>query len=437
MSEARKLFKKIFSVDSAVLTVIIHFVSFPIVYFLRILFARELGVENYGDFAVSHSLAILGATFAILGLDKAVLKFLPFYIDQKQFVLAKGFIIFSSVFIFLLASILSLLAFSGSELIQSVLGLKADSLVSASLLLIPTSLVIFLVKLLVTKQRAALASFIFQILLPVIIIFLVLLSTGGENKLSESTAINLLVIGRIITLVILLLILWPIYTSVFKNQATVFQTSEWIITAKSFLFTTLIIAGIRQSGTILLEILHPIEADVGIFVAAKHTATFPMLALTAVHLLAIPKLSILLKKGDIELATKQLGQYLKFLVTAGIVALISFWFWGEFFLSLYGIQSENGYATLLILSVGYLFVLAGSLATPVFQILKENRIVFICMLFLLVFYVALSIVLIPVWGLPGAAWAFAVSMFVGYVIQIRWLQLRTGIGYLPALLKVS
>ncbi len=417
------------------LTLLVFLGSYPIIYTVNILLTRALGPEDYGDYAVTRSVAMLTATFALLGLNKASLNFLPVYRKQGAKDTAKGFILASLLTVVVVGLLLSVIGVGITEMFMANLGSEAHPIRIAMAWVIPLSIGLYATSLLSGHQQVLLSSFLNQLLLPLVVALLV----GGVliigTDLTDFGAVILLVLARVILFFIIGWLLWSIWRNEYREVKPTYEIKHWVGATVPFLLPAFVVAALGQSSMLILEAHHPTEDSVGIYAAVQQVAYLPLLALAAITTLAMPRLAVLMEENETETFHQQLGSYIRILTAFGVGSLLLYIFAGNFLLGLFGHTFSDGHMPLVVLGVGYLVVLIGGLIQPILQIRQEKTIVISTMLILLALNIGLTYLLAPKYGAMGAAVSYTVSVAVIYTVQLYLLQHNVGIPYLSAMIQ--
>lgn len=414
---------------------VIYFVNYPLLYLVNVVLSRWLGAEDYGDYAAAFSGGTLLATIAIFGFDRACLQFLPMYRDQGEYRAGKGFIYFSATTIIVFGAVLSVAGYFVLDFLRIRFGVDEHPIVQAMILIVPMSSVWFLTKLMASQAKATSVALINQILFPIITVLLLAGLYSIRFGLTEVTVIGLMSVGYLSVLAVLLFMFRSIWRTAYVPYKAEFHRREWLYSSSALLITSLVLTGLQQSGTLLIEAIYPNEAAVGLFAAVKQVAIFPMSALVALNLLAVPELSVLIGQADYHAVNVRLGVYLRILIGIGLAALVVFALWGDSMLTLFDETFKTGHLALVVLGVGYVIAMAGGLTIPLLQMLKANRFIYTSMISLLVLNLALCLALIPTFGPTGAATAYTLSVLVIYGWQIYWLHQHAQIDYLASIVK--
>ncbi len=88
-------------------------------FLLQIVVAKQIGAENFGIFAFAWVLATTIGQFCCCGFNETSNRFLPAYIISGDLKRARGFVQFSSFFVFTIAAIVCLFSIAGLVLFRS------------------------------------------------------------------------------------------------------------------------------------------------------------------------------------------------------------------------------------------------------------------------------------------------------------------------------
>ena len=428
-----KTFQAIVAQNETLLTLLVFFGSYPILYLVNILLARTLGAANYGDFAVTRSVATLAATTAVLGLQRASLHFLPVYRKQGAHETAKGFIYAALLAVIVTGLVISGLGVVITQVARSRMLADEHPVMIAMFWVMPMSLGLLTLSLLGGHQQVFLSSLLGKVGLPLITGLLLGVVFLFGDTLTDFRAVWLVILARLLLTVWVVWLLWTIWRREYRQVAPQFELKLWAVAALPFLLSTLVHSALWESSMLILEAHHPSEAEVGIYAAVQQVAYLPILALGAITTVAMPRLSVLLEEKETAPFQRQLGIYLRILIAFGAGSLIVYIVGGNFLLGLFGHDFRNGQTPLVVLGAGYLIALVGGLVIPLLEIRQERKIVNLTMLALLAFNIALTYLLAPHYGALGAATAYTVAVAVVYTVQLILLQRRTGIPYLRSI----
>lgn len=401
---------------------------------VHMLLSRWLGSEGYGDLSATLSVALLVATLALFGFDRAATHTLARYGSENAGPLATAFARFSLRSVALGALAASVLLWGGTRLAEIALSVDEHPIRHAAVLVLPMALAVLLASTLSGLQRPLLA----QILGPLTNRVLLLAFMGwvvvSAPTASEHLAVAFVAAAWLVSVLLLGAFLWRRWPAEWTPAATDHdEAPSWQKTARSYLVALLPLVILEESGILLMELLHADEASVGVYAAAHRTAGLPLIALAAARQLAVPELASVLNQGPAAFESK-LRPYLRFVVALGAAIWLVFVLFGDSLLSLFGHSTEQGHVILVLLGTAYVAFLYAGLAAPALQLNGEHRVVIGCMIVLLATSLVAGAVAVPIAGGEGLAGAYAVAnvVILGYMsLQVRR---RTGVRYFTLLL---
>jgi len=192
---------------------------------------------------------------------------------------------------------------------------------------------------------------------------------------------------------------------------------------------------IGQTGVIILGVFKS-EADVGYYAVAVRLATLTTYILQATGSMAAPKFSELFHTGKMDELFHVAQKSTKLILwTTTPIMLILLFLGLPVIHFMYGAEFTQSYPALTILLVGY-FVSMASGANGLFMNMTGNQNVFRnIMLVAAAINIGLNLLLIPRFGIYGAALAATISLTVWNITTLLYMKLKFGrtTGYFPFL----
>ena len=189
---------------------------------------------------------------------------------------------------------------------------------------------------------------------------------------------------------------------------------------------------IEQTDTIMLGIMRS-EAEVGIYSIAFKLAMMTMLIFTAVNSMAAPKFSQFYHSGKMEELKQVAQKSTKLIFWINLPIFIIYVFLGQFILNLYGSEFTMGYYPLIFLAMGQLILaMVGSVGH--FLNMTGHQNVFKNIIIIGgVLNIVLNIILIPNYGINGAAIASMISNAAWSIMAAIYIRHKFGfsISYIP------
>jgi O-antigen/teichoic acid export membrane protein len=411
-------------------TVAIYIFSFALTYVSNILMSRWLGAESFGDYSVTLSVSLIGSTLAILGFDKATLRFLPVYDERREDGLMRGYVRAGARI--LLASSLALSALGAAAYfgLRHWRDLEDHPVLFATILVPLITLVDFLSKVLIGYRRQRVSILLAKIQQPALVVLVALaffLVHGG-------LPIHLAVAAVVISWLSLLVIYFFVYRHADRGRGDVqpvYRQREWIRATLPYCLTGLVMVSIHHAGIIVIELLHASEAEVGLYAASLSTVSGMFILLAAVSVLAVPRFSILIDADDKAMLQAEVCRFQRFLLAGCSVYAIGLVLFGRTVLSWFGDAFVDGYEALLVLTFGFFVNVMLGLCRPLLQLVEEHRRVIASAVVLFGLNVALNAALVPEHGVLGAAWGFTIPIVLATGYQFLLVRRRRGILVLP------
>jgi len=294
---------------------------------LATLLARILPIEDFGNYAILISAAVISTNFSLIGSDSLVVRELVKYKVCEQFREIRGLLTLSAISTSVAALLVSLffLLLQPLFLKESV----SPYAVLAAAGLIPVSVLISLLSSVFRAEKfpfshAYLAVQPFTILL---------LSVGWYFGLGRPVTLSVLFAFTLVASILPLLGYWLVLrkSRLFSKlrQPAVFEVKGWVKSALPFLFISSLAAANREIATILLGSLATSE-DAALFRIANRAASLTILGLWALNMSAGPTYAELYRRNEIaELQrTSRRGTLLVLVVSMpAFIVLIAFGPW--------------------------------------------------------------------------------------------------------------
>lgn len=404
-------------------------------FLFTLLIARIYGAEPLGVFVSFWSVLMVLSVIAKLGFDTSVVKFIAGFNKKNEFDNIKT--IYSKAF-------------------------KSISLIS---LLIAVILIGFSKSLSVLFYDTP-DNYLIIIILAVSLIFYSLLGLNAESlkALKKITAFSLFQNGSIFLLgLLILLFLFPnsksgiyiiygvsisilillpassfiVYKSInpktkIQNLVFPYSNREIFNISLPMLLGNSMLLLMNWTDSIMLSAMGPIR-DVGIYNTAVRISALIPAILVAVNSIAMPKFAEL-KDNNYEFKkfVKQSTLLVSFLSLPIILGILIF---PEFLLSLFGEEFIEGKSALVILGIGYFFsAISGStyhILNMTGEEIKARNILVISA----AVNIILNLILIPVYGIIGAAVASTFTNFLWNIAAVYFIYKKHGFLTYPIGLK--
>jgi O-antigen/teichoic acid export membrane protein len=409
-----------------------------IAYILVLLIAHKYGADTMGAFALSTTLVIVLSIIGRFGSDLALLKFAGELSSTDRGYEIKGvhrkilfmfipFCFFLSILLFLASEYLAVHVFKNDSLAfdfkfislaivpMAIIGINSEGLRGLK----KTREYAFLsdigVPLFSTIFLAISLLFIRENHMPIIAygasVFLVFfLSQFIWNKRShpEPALLNRL----------------PDKDNI--DTRTIFNVSLSMLIATSSML-------IISSTDILILGMFRSKADVGIYNVASRWAKLTSLPLMAIIAVTAPKISASYARQDLILLKDTITKASMLIFWTSFPIILIFLTFPTFMMGIFGQEFRSGAYALVMLGIGeFINAIAGS-AGFILQMAGREVILRNIMIFTCIINIGLNVILIPIYGLNGAAFTSMITMAFMNITSVVYVRIYTNINplYFP------
>ena len=393
-----------------------------------ILLARLLGASGFGVYTYAFTWTQLLTIGATLGLDKLIVREVAIYKTKSAWGLMRGLIHWTNW----VALTMSVALVLGAIGVAWSLNMPANSeqfiVFCVAMLLIPIETLrnirLGAMRGLHKIVMGLVPEWIYAPLLLLILTGCAYLLLGGS--LTAPLVALIRVFAATITLVIGVKLLQQILPSAAKETPPEYQAKKWLYSALPFMFIGSMFMIKSRSDILMLGVLQSAEA-VGIYFAVSRGAQLLDFIPNAANAVLEPNIASLYTEGKIEQIQRIMiksSRTVFFTSLPIIIGLIGFGYW---YLSLFGKEFTQGNMALIILCVGQLTnVTAGSVGL-LLNMTGNERYTLISRGGSTILNVVLNALLIPKWGLEGAAIATASSTILLNLENTIWARKKLGI----------
>lgn len=416
-------------IKSAGGTFVLKVTAIGLGFLTTLLLARVLGAAEYGAYAYAMAwLGLLGIP-ATLGFHQLLVRDVAIYHAQEEWGLLRGLLSFSNRLVLTVSIVLTAIAALAGWML---LGSRENN---SMLLVFWVALLILPFSALTQLRQAAMRGFQQIILgqLPEMLIrpvlFMVML--GGavfffRQNLTAQLAVALNVVATVIAFAIGLYWLNKIRPIETKTANPQFRTRTWLGGA----LPLLVVGGMHvinsQADTIMLGAIKG-ASEVGIYAVIKKLVDLVVFILIAVNTSIAPTIARCYADGESERLQRIVSKSTRVISLATLPVAFGLIFFGDQVLLLFGAEFAQGSDALIILSLAQL-VNAGMGSVGLILIMTHHeRDAAIGIGIAASLNILLNAILIPLWGVNGAATATAMSTIVWNILLAIKVHQRIGI----------
>lgn len=392
---------------------------------VQVVLARLLGVNEFGIYSWALAWVNFLVLFACSGFEGLMSKRLPAYLIDRQFGRARGFLLFSALWVGGFALVLSLVVFAIAWMMQA--RLLPGVLATLALCILVTPL-FALGSLRESILRAVKQVFRGQVLEAVVrplllAAFTVALVVAASAQADAVTAMVAQGLASFIVFVVGGFWVWRALPAPAREYAPQWQRKSWLVEALPFLAISGASAVSRQVGTLTLGAFGT-AADTGIHAAIMRIAELVLMGSFSVAAIAAPLLVEVLKRNDTIGLTQILRWGARGASAFGCVAALVILWLGEWILAAFGKAFPAGEGALHVMLYGTVLGVFAGLSGVLLAMSGQAAVRAAIGWTSAACNLVLCLALVPAYGLHGAAWSFTLAMLVDSVLCLYYCWRR-------------
>jgi len=403
--------------------VAVKIISLLLGFFLMVLLARTLGPEGYGVYAFFFALVSLLAIPAQIGMPNLVVRETAKLEATEQWGLMLGLWRWSTSTILLLSLGILLISSGLAWLLLDQLSLLQLKTFGFSLLLVPFIALSRLRTAAIQGLRKVVLSQLPDLIIrPALLILLILIVKFlfPAETLTSASAMGLYVIAAFVVLLISIGLLRRVKPNQVKSKPdALYEKKYWFSAVLPLAFISGM-ALITQNTDILMMGLFSTLEDTGIYRAVISVSALTSFGLYAVTMVVMPYFARFHAQGNKGLMQKVVTQSARVILFLAIIMVIIIVILGEEMLGIFfGDEYQSGYLPLVILAVGQLVNASMGSVAGLLNMTGHEKETAKGVAIAAGVNVLLNLILIPYFGMSGAAMATAVSLMVSNLLLWR------------------
>ncbi|MDJ0742880.1 MAG: flippase [Xenococcaceae cyanobacterium MO_167.B27] len=415
-------------VRGAASTLGLRIVATGLSFITGIFLARLLGTSGFGIYTYAFSWTQLLTVGAMLGLDKLVVREVAIYRTKSSWGLMNGLLRWANQVVLVVSMFLAL----GAIVVAGDLDMTANSeqflAFCVAMMLIPFD---SLRNLRLAAMRG-LRKIVMGLAPELILTPLLLLAFTGclylliGEGLSPTWVALMRVCAVLITLVVGVKLLNRALPKEVKEATPQYQSRAWLNSALPFMFMGSMYLIKSRTDILMLGAIQGPEA-VGIYFAVTRGVQLISFAANAASTVLAPNIASLYAEGKTEKIQKILIKSSRAVFLVSLPIIIGLVVFGHWYLSLFGSEFTQGDNALIILCVGQLANVTTGSVGLLLNMTGNERYSLISRGGSSILNLVLDALLIPQWGVEGAAIATAGSAILLNVENTIWVRKKLGI----------
>jgi O-antigen/teichoic acid export membrane protein len=394
-----------------------------------IIFARLLGKEGFGVYTYAMTWPTLLGIPATLGFNNLLVREVAIYNNQSTWGLLRGLLQWSNFIVLVVSTMIALIGIAlvlnfgnnGEREMTDALCMALISLPIVSL----TSLRLAAMKGL---HRVVLGQMPEKLLAPLLLLMFSIFSffwlKGREN--ATIWVLGLQMLAFAITFAVGAILLAKVLPQEVKKAAPEYKIVSWLKDGIPFILMGGLVVINSRVAVLMLGSLQGSSA-VGVYAVASRITTPIIFALGILNNVLSPTFATLYAEGKLVQLQRLVTRSTRLITLSALAMTTGLIILRQWVLSLFGAEFVQGQTALIILSIGYLVnAMTGSVAV-LLSMTRHANFSAATVALGVTLNVLLNWILIPKWGVNGAAAATATSMIVGNVINVIWVRLKLGI----------
>lgn len=224
--------------------------------------------------------------------------------------------------------------------------------------------------------------------------------------------------------------LWHRTTPQFRDVAGRFETKTLLDSCIPLFIVSLMVLFMDWTAILFLGVWHT-DADVGIFYIVQRTATLISFILFSVNSIAAPKFASLYKQGDMKSLELTARNSARIIIILASPVFLLFILVPGYVLKLFGSDFEQGATALVILSIGQFINVATGSVSYLLTMCGYEKLIRNYLIVFAIINLILSLLLIPKFGLLGAALVTALIVSLRNIFFVVEVYRKLSINMLP------
>ena len=396
-------------------------------YLLTLIIANLFGADGLGDYVLSITVLRLFTLLSKLGLDTTSIKFIASFASQNKWTSIFKFRN-KVVFILIISSIFfSFLLYTLSQPIADLINAQVKYIKLNSFFILPMSFFMLHYQSLRGLKRIAEFSFFYrmsQSLFTVVSVLIIYCFIQDDEVPIYAYLVSLLLVSFLAFLSFRYNLNKKSYGKE-SAEMQILKYSQILKISIPLMFAQSVQFIMAWTDKLMLGSMTT-TVDVGVYHTAFKLSMFAAVALMSVNSIASPKFAEMFAKKDFLGLKKVVHQSTKMIFWSSFPLVIVFFMFPDFLLGLFGEEFKVGVTAFIFLSCGRLISSFSGSVGNILQMTGNQNIYAIILLIGAILNVVLNLILIPLYGINGAAIASMSSLIVWNLSMVLVVKQKFG-----------
>lgn len=396
----------------------LNIASAMLAYVMHIVLARFLGAPAYGVFALSITWATLLIILAKLGLDSGIVRFAAQYDEHRDIGALKGLVTFSTQTTLAVSGLIFVV---GYFVVNALVDGDTRYAYLMGLAIVPAWGILHILQAtlrgLQQVPQHEVAERVVRPALVVLVIGTIWGLSAEDNLANAGIAVFVYLcttVAAVFVAAAFLFRAWPKSTPGIETRQ---ERKLWLATALPLAVVASLNLALANIDVIMIGAIEDPETA-GVYSAAARVSVLTIFGLTAINAIAAPRIARLFLANDTPALAKLLRQVasggtLSAVLIGGVVIILA-----ENILGLFGDSFQAGERALVILIGAHIFNAACGGSGILLSMTGHERSAAWILVCAVLVNLGLNAVLIPHWGIDGAAWATAFSIVLWNTLMV-------------------
>ena len=396
-------------------------------YLLTLIIANLFGADGLGDYVLSITVLRLFTLLSKLGLDTTSIKFIASFASQNKWTSIFKFRN-KVVFILIISSIFfSFLLYTLSQPIADLINAQVKYIKLNSFFILPMSFFMLHYQSLRGLKRIAEFSFFYrmsQSLFTVVSVLIIYYFIQDNEVPIYAYLVSLL----LVSVLAFLSFRYNLNKKSYGKESAEMQILKYSQILKisiPLMFAQSVQFIMAWTDKLMLGSMTTTD-DVGVYHTAFKLSMFAAVALMSVNSIASPKFAEMFAKKDFLGLKKVVHQSTKMIFWSSFQLVIVFFMFPDFLLGLFGEEFKVGVTAFIFLSCGRLISSFSGSVGNILQMTGNQNIYAIILMIGAILNVVLNLILIPLYGINGAAIASMSSLIVWNLSMVLVVKQKFG-----------